>query len=75
MSKATGSKASIDKNSSFARFALNNVGKTISVNGQTADSVHHTAEREVVLVHWLSCDRAQNNFRRVSGHDDRPNSF
>ena len=33
------------------------------------------AKRAVVLVHWLSCDRAQNNFRRLSGHDDRPNSF
>ena len=35
MSKTTGSKVSIDKNSSFARFAL--CGKTISVSGQTTD--------------------------------------
>ena len=35
MSKMTGNKVSIDKNSSFARFAW--CGKTISVSGQTTD--------------------------------------
>ena len=35
MSKTTGNKVNIDKNSSFSRFAL--CGKTISVSGQTTD--------------------------------------
>ena len=59
ISKTTGNKVSIDKNSSFARFAL--CGKTISVSGQTTDinTPTDTAKRGVWnLVHWLSRDRA-----------------
>ena len=44
-------KVSIDKNSSFAGFAL--CGKTISASEQTKDSIHLCGKREVVLVHWF----------------------
>ena len=38
MSKMAGNKISIDKNSSFACFTLG--GQTISVSGQTMDSIN-----------------------------------
>ena len=44
MSKTTGNKVSIDKNLSFARFALSR--KTISVSGQTMDSIRRYGKKK-----------------------------
>ena len=44
MCKMVGNKISIDKNSSFACFTL--CGKTISVSGQTMDSINRCGKKE-----------------------------